>query len=448
MPAGISMPPSAAASGSVARRVVVRLADDWWTEDPAIEVVSASDPEAAEPLGRVALVEVSDEFACHLSWGVELFVHGEYAYLVRETYDRVTYDARLVLGTIDLHDPTAPTWLGAVDLPFSRGWGGYGVGMNTGELASLVLGDAMVFASSDSQYDGEMYIGERGTLEVVDLTSPAAPVHAATLKRPFALAQGGLLVQDDTLMSWHMGAVEGDPAKVRFYFDRFDVSSPTSPTAATPINVPGQIVSHDASSDRVVTVGFELERVAMSAPDCWSSTRVWSYDEATGECLFDHRPLHLLALGDDSAELLDTLDVEADDRRLVTVMGAGDVVFAQLRNGNDWGGWDAGAGAERAGDAVTDEIAVISGTDGNALGEDSRVVLAEGTMWVSLVGVTDDLALFVSAAGLGIVDAADPEAPTVTVTPTYGWGCYQIEITDDAAYCPMGAYGLQAIALP
>jgi len=428
--------------------VVVRLADDWWTDEPAIEVVSAADPEAAEPLGRVALVEVSDEFECHLSWGVDLFVHDQHAYLVRETYDRETYDSRLVLDTIDLHDPTAPTWLGAIDLPFSRSWGGYGVGMSTGERSALVLGDALVFVSSDSRYEGERYLGESGTLEVVDLTAPSAPNHAASLKRPFALAQGGLLVHDDVLTSWHMRAVEGDPAKVRFYFDRFDVSSPTSPSAATPINVPGQIVGHDVSSDRVVTVGFELERVVMSATDCWSSTRVWSYDEATGECLFARRPLHLLAIDDDSAELIDTLDVEADDRRLVSVMGAGDLVFAQLRNGNDWGGWDEGEGEQRAGDAVTDEIAVISGTDASALGEDARVVLAEGTTWVSLVGVTGDLALFTGAAGLGIVDASDSEAPTVTVTPTYGWGCYQIEITDDAAYCPMGAYGLQAIALP
>lgn len=427
--------------------LVVRLADDWWTDEPAIEVVSASDPEGAEPIGRVALVEVSDEFACHLSWGVDLFVHGEYAYLVRETYDRETYDARLVLDTLDLHDPASPTWLGAIDLPFSRSWGGYGVGVNTGEVASLVLGDAMVFASSHATYDGETFVGEHGTLEIVDLGAPAAPLHAASVERPFALAQGGLLVQDDTLTSWHMRAVEGDPAKVRFYFDRFDVSSPASATAATPINVPGQVVGYDASADRLVTVGFELERVAMSASDCWSATRVWSWDEGTNECLLARRPLHLLALDEDTAALLDTLDVEADDRRLGTVMGAGDLVFAELRDGSYWGGWEDDAGAEQA-SVVTNEIAVVTGTGDDALAEASRVVAAQGTGWVSLVGVSDDVALFVGEAGLGIVDAADPEAPQVTITPTYGWGCNQLEITEDAAYCPMGPFGLQAIALP
>lgn len=432
--------------------LVVRLGKDWWTNETTIEVVSSADPEAADPIGRLKLAEVSDELACQRSWPVDLFVQDGYAYLVRETYDLQTYEPRLVLDTIDVHEPVAPTWIGAIDLPFERSWG-YGYGLSYGFERSIVLhDDALVFTTSEAVYDHDEYIGARGALQVVDLRVPGAPAHVATLDRSQALAQGELQVLDDTLVSWQMREVEGQPSKVRFFLDRFDVTDPAAPQAATPINVPGQVVAYDAGQARAVVVGFELETLDVADESaCWSQPQVWSYDYDDGRCLVAHRPLHLVALADGSATLLDTLDVEGDEGRLSSVTSTGSRVFALVREGGygyGWGWAEDGGGDSSSPPRPTDELAVITGQGGSSLEEASRVPLSEGGAWIQLAGTAGDHALFMSDQGLGLVDASDAAAPQVTVQPTYGWGCYQPRVVGDMVYCPMGEYGLQAIAIP
>lgn len=430
--------------------IVVRLSDDWWTQETAIEIVSAGDPEAAEPLGRLVLAEISDEFECSRSWPVDLFVQGGYAYLLRETYDFDTWEPRLVLDTIDVHDAAAPTWLGAIDLPFQRGWGGYyGVG-SAGDERSAVLHDGtLVFATDEPIYSGEDYVGTASRIEVVDLSAPDAPLHTGTLQRPDGIAHGALQVLDGTLASWHMRDVSGDESKVRFYFDRFDVSFPAAPAASPSVNVPGQVVAFDADASRVVVVGFELETIALTGEDCWSHPQQWGYGDDGSACTIAHRPLHLLSLSGSSASLLDTLDVEGEEGRLVSVVSSGDRVFAMIREG----GWYGGVVSEDGGvsepvDLPNDVMAIVTGQGGNALAEAARVTLSEGGAWSWMSGAAGAHALFMSDRGLGFVDATDAAAPEVTVVPTYGWGCYQPRVAGEVVYCPMGEYGLQAIAIP
>lgn len=431
--------------------IVVRLSQDWWTNETAIEVVSAADAEAAEPLGRLALAEVSDEFECNRSWPIDLFVHEGYAYLVRETYDLTTYEPRLVLDTIDVHDAVAPTWVGAIDLPFSQGWGGYYYGLGSTDERSVVLhGDALVFAASEPVYSGDEYVRTDARLEVVDLSAADAPEHTATLERPSGISHGSLQVLDGTLASWHMRAVDGDESKVRFFFDRFDVSSPASPHASPSINVPGQAVAYDAGHSRVVAVGFDLETIDVTDEECWSHPQQWGWDYDTGRCTIAHRPLHLLSLSGDAATLLDTLDVEGDEGRLVGITSSGDRVFAMIREGGwSWGVVsEDGSGASEPAELPSDVLAIVTGQGGSALDEASRVTVSEGGAWSWMTGAAGANALFVSDRGLGFVDATDAAEPRVTVVPTYGWGCYQPRVVGSVVYCPMYEYGLQAVAVP
>lgn len=429
---------------------VVRLAMDWWTSEAAIEVVSSSDAEAAEPLGRLVLAEISDEFECNRSWPVDLFVHDGFAYLVRETYDIETYQSRLVLDTIDVHDAVAPTWLGSIDLPFQRGWGSYYYGVGAGvQERSIVLHDgALVFTTSSARYEGDAYVGTEARLEVVDLSAPDAPAHTGTLARPAGLAHGDLQLQDDTLISWHVRPVDGDEEKVRFYFDRFDVSSPAHPEASTPINVPGQVVAYDAGHARVVVAGFELETIAATGDECWMHPQQWGYGSEEGKCTIAHHPLHLLALQGSSASLLDTLDVEGDEGRLSSVASAGDRVFASVREGGYYYGGVVSEDGLGEVELPTDHLVVITGQGGSALAEASRVPLAKGGAWSWLTGAVGPRALFVSDRGLGFVDASDPADPQVSLVASYGWGCYQPRVVGDTVYCPMGEYGLQVVSVP
>jgi hypothetical protein len=432
--------------------LVVRLAQDWWSNETAIEVVSAADAEAAEPLGRLVLAEVSDEFECNRSWPVDLFVRGGYAYLVRETYDLTTYEPRLVLDTISVHEPVAPAWLGSTDLPFSRGWGGYyyGFGSQGQERAVVLHDDALVFTTNEPIYSGDDYLGTEARLEVVDLSAPDAPMHAGTLERPQGLSHGELQVQDGTLVSWHMREVDGDASKVRFYFDRFDVSSPAAPQASPSVNVPGQVVAYDGGEQRVVVVGFELETVALTGEECWMHPQQWGWSYDGGSCTLAHRPLHLLSLSGGSASLLDTLDVEGEEGRLANVVSSGDRVFALVSEGGyyGWGAVDDEGGGVGTVELPTDQLAIVTGQRGNALEEAARVTLSEGGAWSWMAGAAGAHALIISHRGLGFVDATEAAEPRVTVVPTYGWGCYQPRVAGEVVYCPMHEYGLQAVAIP
>jgi len=424
--------------------IVVRLANDWWTSEMAIEVVAAGDADAAEPLGRVYLDEVENELSCGWSWPVDLFVHGDHAYLLRESWG-AEYDSKLVLDTIDLSEPTAPVWLGAIDLPFGQSWGGSGLGLRSQEKMAVIAGDALLFASSSREYDGEEYVGQHGTIEVVDLSSPSAPVHAASLERADASAHGMLQVFDGTVVSWHMQPVDGDESKVRFYVDRFDASTPSEPDALDPINVPGQVVGYDEATQRVVTVGFDLETIELE--NCWEHPQQWYSGWDSEDCTIAHRPLHLLALAGDRAELLDTLDVEGDEGRLGAVMLSDSRLFAEIREGTyeygteDDDGWEPLAVPE-------DLVVVITGHAGEDLVERSRVSMGNQLGWSVLFAVQGTRAFFRGDAGIGAIDASDAEDPELAVTPYQGWGCWDPEIGNGAVYCPLGEYGLQVIAMP
>jgi len=427
--------------------IVVRLSQDWATSETAIEVVAAADPETAEPLGRLVLAEVSDEFECNRSWPVDLFVHDGWAYLVRETYD--SNGSRMVLDTIDVHEPAAPTWIGAIDLPFQRGWGGYyyGFGSQSQERSVVLHDQALVFTTNEPVYAGDEYVGTNARLEVVDLSAPDAPVHAGSLERPQGLSHGDLQVQDDTLISWHIRAVEGDVSKVRFYFDRFDVSSPAAPSASPAVNVPGQAIAYDADRGRVVVVGFDVETITATDEECWAHPQQWGWGSDGSGCTIAHRPLHLLSLASDGATLLDSLDVEGEEGRLSNVVSSGGRVFAMISEGGYYGlvEGDGGTGAVQL---PTDELAVVTGQDADTLQEAARVPLSQGGGWSWMAGAAGANALFISDRGLGFVDASEPAEPRVTVVPTYGWGCYQPRIVGEMVYCPMYEYGLQAVAIP
>lgn len=425
--------------------VIVRLANDWWTNETALEVVPASDPERAEPLGRLALADVSEGYACGWAWTRDVWVHEGYAYVLQESYrlsDVVDEGVQeLVLEVVDIRDPSAPQWVTGLTLDFELGYGGWGLGLQNPERTALLVGDALVFASSESYYAGDE--NTHAQIEVIDLASAGAPTHAATLERPQAIAHGALQAIGDQVISWHMRAVEGDASKVRFYFDRFDVSSPGEPVALAPINVPGQTVAYDAAADRVVTVGFELEEIDAPEAGCWSHPLAWSFDYDDDRCTIAHRPLHLLAVEDDSARLLDTLAIEDEDTRLVAVMGT-ERVFAMVREGGDWGWADDGEGTF---EPPQDAIAVVSGSAGDELVESSRVTL-DRSGWSWLIGADGTTAVIRTDGGVAVLDAHDAAAPEVSVVGTWGWGCYDGTITDGALYCPMGAYGLQVVPLP
>jgi hypothetical protein len=99
--------------------VVARLAADWWSTEPRLEIVPAATPEQAAPVGSLSLAAVLAELeqndACYLwsGWNVRLFAHDDTVILVWPALDGLS--ARLV--TVDVSNPAEPAVLAHLDVP-------------------------------------------------------------------------------------------------------------------------------------------------------------------------------------------------------------------------------------------------------------------------------------------------------------------------------------------
>jgi len=432
--------------------IVARLSTDWWTTDVALEIVDAADPEAAEPLGRLSLASLAQPNPeCYDPgfYDAELFVNGGWVYLLHDVDDGAGRSS--ALEVFDARDPTAPTHASTLALPFARGWDyGYGYDVGAQDRRSLLVGDALVITRSDRIYDVDTYVGTEGAFEIVDVSDPAAPVLAATVERPDALAHGGLQLHGDTLISWHMQAAAPDGAKVRFYLDRLDVADPAAPSVRTPVNVPGQGVAYDPGEGRAITAEVELQALAISQEDCWSHAKVHHWDEAIGQCWIANRRLHLVDIDGDVARMIDSVDPEGEDGRLVAVAASQDRVFAHVRRGTyGWyGGEVDGTGGNESIEPPTDEIAVLSPAASDELAITSTLgITRSAALWLGAMRAAGTHLVVSTDSGLAIVDAGDPTQPTVAITPLYGYGCWDLAVDDARAYCAMGEYGLQAVPL-
>ncbi len=67
--------------------------------------------------------------------------------------------------------------------------------------------------------------------------------------------------------------------------------------------------------------------------------------------------------------------------------------------------------------------------------------------WIGALQAADTRVVASTGTGLAIVDASDATAPSVEVAPLFGYGCWDLEVANGQAYCAMGEYGVQAVAL-
>ena len=432
--------------------IVARLSRDWWSDSTVLEVASADDPGAPEPLGSLDLTKVLEGHVgiegCWY-WGLynaELFVHGQHAYMFREVWDYEGYDrASLLLDVFDLTDVTAPAYVQTLTIDAALGWGGGGI-VGTSEERIVLAGSAIVISSTPGYYYGDDGEEQSARLYVVDLSDPGDPQLRPSLARPDALVHGDLQRFGDALVSWHAAAVEGDGSKVRFFLERLDVDDPSAPSLMTPVNVPGVVVGYDEASDRAVTVDFRLEsRDVADEEECYTNPKFYNYDYDSEVCYLAHRELALIGLVGNTASLLGRLDVEGDEATLRSVATTPSRVFAQLSTGGayGWGVVEADGSGESA--PPSDTIAVMSNWTSGQLELDSTTEVGVGGWWIGVLRAVGDAVLFHADAGLGVLDATDAANPSVTIHDLIGWGCWDVELTNGTALCPMGEFGLQVV---
>jgi hypothetical protein len=168
--------------------LAVRLAADWWTSEPRLELVSADDPGSSTPIGTLdlapMLAEVENDESCYAwgYWQVRMFAHESTVYLVWPGFQ----GDQARVATIDVSDPANPTLLAHVDVPvdaYNYGgsyWYGYGqVVVSTGETV-VQSGSKLVFEQIEypkDEYGYPMYwetgAPRGGVVRVLDLANPS-----------------------------------------------------------------------------------------------------------------------------------------------------------------------------------------------------------------------------------------------------------------------------------
>ena len=418
--------------------VWVRLGRNWSTNEQILEVVDADDPAAPEPLGEIDLGETEP---CEWASVEDLYAVDDHVFVVqavnKENWDDFdnNYESFTRIISVDVSDPSNPVIDDEFELDGERSWGtGNLAGVNTDSSWQAQHGDKLVFFLRDTESNTH-------SVQVVDLSDPSQLELEATLERPAGQTQGQLSVLSDTVVSWHTEPVEGQPGKVRFYFDRLDLDG--APQWAEKVNVPGIIVAWDGVS-RAYTVDFQITEVDLDPDACWNHPKVWTFDwdqnGMTGTCKLIERELKQLDVAGSGATLVDTLDIEGETG-LQQLRATASRIFA--KTGQSW--WEQEADDSEGiyhneSELVIVDIASVNAELHSLDGEQF------GRWWTLMAAEAERAVLRTEYGEIGLVDATNPAQPNVLESslPGYG-GCYNPVIDGDTVYCPMGAYGLEVV---
>jgi hypothetical protein len=415
--------------------VWVRMARDWYTDKQLIEIVSADDPESPEPLGTIELASMDD---CEYAWVDQLFAIGNHVFVV-QTVDgwdaQGNYESTTRVLSIDISVPSAPVLQTTLDVPGTRGWGvGSLGGVSTRSSWLVQQGNHLVFLMEEKDLNAAEIETQ---VVVVDLSNPTALEVSATLERPAGEAQGQLSVMSDTVISWHTEPVENQPGKVRFYFDRLDLSG--EPQWGAKVNVPGIVVAWNAQTSRAYTVDFHISEVNSSADDCYNHPKYWSFindndNNDVGVCQLMEQTLEQLHVQGSGAVLMRSIDIEGD-YGLEQLHATESRIFAKT----DKSTW--------FNDNYNDDtkLVVLDLEDANA-----EPVVLDGEplgQWWWIMAVIGDRAVAQGSYGeLNLIDAGVAEQTEIQQSSVPGWGgCYRPVLDGETVYCPMGAYGLETV---
>lgn len=447
-------------NAAVTGDLVVRMSADWWTSGARLEVVSAADPDRAEPLGSLDLTALTDasEGDCYGSGLAEarVFTHGQHAYLLWPTYSDWT---KTRLAVVDLTNPEAPRIASQRTLPFSSsalyGGGYYGAIVQAGDSV-VQAGSTLVLrnANNNYYYYDEGYEGTSSTggpqqpaeasLEILDLSDPSSPAHS-TVKLPEGAGYSALQIDGTTVLTSHWVPLPGDASRARFYLDRIDVADPSSPVVRAPVNVPGSLLAFDGASRRAITVDYEsVEFDAADSSACYgvfadaqfrpTDTENW---DGPGLCTATRRALKLLDVGDTSARLRDESPLP-DNQAMSQAFIGDDRIFLY-----GYGRYAVSEGDGSDGPAML----VASGLVNGSLEVATKALEGLNHGWPIAAAGKRVIMSSYNPPSIGVVDASDLDELTYETKGELSSYVYRVTVSGDQALCSLGHHGLEVVDL-
>lgn len=476
----------------VAGDVLARLATDWSVGQTRLELVPRDEPDSLAPLGELVLDDIleltskpgvepgGEPVGACFGYGfydVQIFARERHLYVLYADYGSTTAPTKL--ATIDISDPTDPTLVATLALPYALGWGGgyYLPGANDDGARAVQVGAQLVLHHVEA-VDNGLLPRSTAWFDVVDLTEPEAPRALTSIRRPDALGHGLLHVFGDQVVSSRVIAVGDQGTDVAFFADRMALADGELPRLLASPNVPGPVVAYDPERARAVTLDYAYEvRQASDASDCYGLSASVAYDYERRRCTLLRQGLSLVRIEGEHAELVNRVDVE-NELRLAGAIGAGNLVFAVLGPSYGYYGYavdgvpvgqaptapgaTAGAGGAArpgAGDAVVApgggigyatqraEFVTLTGLRSSTLAVASRIeTTLDGVDFTHARTLGSRLVAPTYGLGLAVVDASDPEKPEMNLHELYGT-CLDLVLDRDNAICALGDYGMQEVPL-
>jgi len=144
------------------------------------------------------------------------------------------------------------------------------------------------------------------TFEIVDLRTPSAIRHVATLERGSSDYIGPLRSSGNIVYSDRRVPV-GASGEVAYFLDRVDVSDPATPRHLRSVNLPGPVIATQSGGRRLLAAGFRRSRV-QGVTTCCPGAGGCASSAMIDTCEVTREEISLVELADDdSAPTLDSL---------------------------------------------------------------------------------------------------------------------------------------------
>lgn len=459
---------------------MLRFGNDWWTGQTNLDFSRISEVETAQPHGELDLsalapddgaqfcdTEGGEYYYSDSYWGGQVYVHGTYAYVPRYSYvqqsksDKWTYEESLDLYIVDISKQISPQLVGKFSLDPTR--------QDLGEsFAGIVQTEsALLIGRSTSTPFYDSILGAQSKREfsydVIELSNPTEPKVVKRFEVPSLLASGGwgygmsgcsvdmhygwwgysgyggdqsALVSGDLVVSQHEEPLSDGSGRVRYYLDRIDVSDPKNPVLLPKVNIPGNVVHFDGDADRIVTIDYLLdEKAARSGEDCYRNNFYGYFDDVDNVCRTYQRRLNVLDLDGDTAVLKDTRMIDREAQANSIAISDDRIFYSSVVWNND------------APDAPPiSTVSVLSYDSSGEISTRGHVELNPTGYWWGQLVARDGRAFMTGSNELTVIDATSSEVE-ITRHEMGGWGCSQLEVQDDVAYCAMGQFGVKSFDL-